>query len=223
MTQCIRVLIVDDHFIARKGTLALLADVEGIEVIGEACNGLDAVEKAQALKPDVILMDLVMPEMGGVEATQRILGTHPGMTILILTGSDLEHEILAAVRAGALGYLSKDADEKECVRAIRQVHRGEPSLPPEITRKLIGHPTFASQAPPLEQLTPREDEILRLIARGLDNHQIGERLFVSETTVRTHVRNILGKLLLSNRVEIVLYALREGVMTLAEVLDSDGA
>ncbi len=219
----IRVLIVDDHFITRKGTLALLADAADIEVVGEAANGREAVEQADRFQPDVILMDLIMPEMGGVEATRQILKRQDGTAVLVLTGSDIEKEILAAIREGALGYLSKDAHEEECVQAIRQVHRGEPSLPPEITRKLLKHPSPAPLSPAAEELTRREEEVLRLIARGLANAQIGAKLFISEPTVRTHVHHIREKLGLSNRVEIVHYALREDLMSLEEVLGPAGS
>lgn len=217
--QLIRVLIVDDHYITRKGILSLLHGVEGIEIIGEAENGREGIEKAKLLEPDVILMDLVMPELGGVDAIRQILADRPVTAIVVLSGSSLEGEVLVAVRAGALGYLTKTANQDEVTEVIRKAHRGEPALPPALYRKLLGHPISNSTLMVAEALTERELEILALVARGLENHAISSRLRVSETTVRTHLRNILSKLGLSNRVELVLYALGQGWVSLDQCLE----
>jgi NarL family two-component system response regulator LiaR len=218
--QLIRVLVVDDHYITRKGILGLLHDVEGIEVVGEAENGREGIDKTRALAPDVVLMDLVMPEMGGVAAIRQILAHRPATAILILSGCKLQGEALVAVRAGALGYLTKTASQEELCEAIRRVHRGEPALPSALNRKLLGHVMPNSRMVATEALTQRELEVLGLVARGLENHDISEKLLVSEATVRTHLHNMLSKLGLSNRVELVLYALGQGWASLDQCLET---
>lgn len=217
--QPIRVLVVDDHFITRKGILGLLSGTEGIEIVGEAENGREGIEKAKILEPDVILMDLVMPEMGGVDAIRQILADRSNTAIIVLSGSNLEGEVLVAVRAGALGYLTKAAGEEEMAEVIRRAHRGEPALPPDLNRRLLGHVMPNSRLMLAEALTGRELEVLALVARGLENHDISDRLFVSEATVRTHLRNMLSKLGLANRVELVLYALGQGWISLDRCLE----
>jgi NarL family two-component system response regulator LiaR len=208
----IRVLIVDDHAIVRKGILALLSEAGGFEVVAEAGDGQEAVSRAEELRPDVILMDLLMPGMDGIEATRRITGHQPGARILVLTSFAADDKVFPAIKAGASGYLLKDSSPEELVRAIRQVHRGEPSLHPAIARKLlqeVAHPAELQPAP--EALTPREMAVLRLIAQGLSNQEIADQIAVSEPTVRTHVSRILGKLHLANRTQAALYAVREGL------------
>jgi DNA-binding NarL/FixJ family response regulator len=219
--QTVRVLIVDDHFVSRQGILALLHGSEDIAVAGEAADGREAVEQVLRLEPDVVLMDLAMPGMRGAEATARILERRPDTAILVLTGSVLDDEILEAVRAGARGYLSKNTGAEEMARVIRQVHEGRSALPPAIIAKLLGGGEMTSGGPP-EDLTERERQVLRLVARGLDSPQIGERLSVSETTVRTHVHNVLAKLGLSNRVQLVLHALRAGWLSLEDLSEDVG-
>jgi NarL family two-component system response regulator LiaR len=217
MTQkSIRLLIVDDQAIVRKGTMALLAQVDGITVVGEAPNGQTAIEQAAALEPDVILMDLVMPEMDGIEAIRQISASQPQVRILALTSFATDDKVFPAIKAGALGYLLKDAEPDELVAAIHQVYRGEPSLPPNIARKLLRE---IRQPPPHTPTTPdplteRELEVLSLIAKGLDNQAIAQRLTVTEVTVRTHLSHILDKLHLANRVQATLYALRTGLSAL---------
>jgi len=213
MTKAIRVLIADDHAIVRKGIRALLETEADIEVVGEAADGKEAVEKAERLHPDVVLMDLVMPKMDGIEAIRRITASQPEIRILVLTSFAEDEKVFPAIKAGALGYLLKDAGPEELVRAICQVHRGESSLSPAIARKVLRE---ISRPPMPEPLTERELEVLRLIARGKSNKEIARGLVISEATVRTHVSNILGKLQLSSRTQAALYALREGIAELEE-------
>jgi len=208
----VRVLIVDDHAIVRKGIRALLSEAGGFEVVGEAGSGQEAVLRAQETHPDVILMDVLMPGMDGIEATRQITSRQPKTRILVLTSFAADNKVFPAIKAGALGYLLKDSSPEELVRAIRQVHRGEPSLHPAIARKLlqeIAHPAALQPAP--EALTDREMMVLRLIAQGLSNQEIADQLAVSEPTVRAHVSHILGKLHLASRTQAALYAVREGL------------
>jgi NarL family two-component system response regulator LiaR len=215
--RTIRVLIADDHAIVRKGICALLATEPGIEVVGEAREGREAIMQANCLSPDVVLMDLVMPEVDGLEAIRRIAAQQPEVRILVLTSFDGDDKVFPAIRAGALGYLLKDSAPDELVRAIRQVHRGESSLHPTIARKLlreVSHPS--RQDTDADPLTDREIEVLKLVAAGWSNRQIACQLEISEATVRTHVSNILGKLNLGSRTQATLYALREGLASLHE-------
>ena len=208
----IRVLIVDDHTIVRKGIRALLAEIEDIAVVGEASDGVEAVAQAETLTPDVILMDLLMPQMDGIEATRQITSRQPGVRVLVLTSFVADDKVFPAIKAGALGYLLKDSAPQDLVQAIRQVHRGESSLHPTIARKLLeemAHPSASRSTP--DPLSERELEVLHLLAQGLSNREIAEKLIVSETTARTHVSNILGKLHLASRTQAALYALREGL------------
>ena len=213
----IRVFVADDHAIVRKGIAAVLEIVPDIEVVGEAENGRDAVRQVEALQPDVILMDLVMPEMDGIEAIRRIKERQPGARILVLTTFAGEDQILPAIKAGALGYHLKDSRPQELAQAIRQVHRGESSLHPVIARKVLEELSRPSSRPPTpEPLTPREVEVLQLVAQGLENWEIAEKLVITEATVRTHVSNITAKLHVASRTQAALYALREGIASLDE-------
>ncbi len=215
MTGPIRVLVVDDHVVVRKGIHALLATEPDVEVVGEAENGREAVAEAERLQPDVILMDLVMPEMDGIEAIRRITTRQPEARILVLTSFAADDKVLPAIKAGALGYLLKDSGPEELVGAIHQVQRGESSLHPAIARKLLQELSRPSDRPPApEPLTGREVEVLQLVARGRSNREIAEELTISEATARTHVSNILSKLHLASRTQAVLYALREGLASL---------
>ncbi len=217
MTEIIRVLIVDDHAVVREGLRTLLGYQIGLEVVGEASNGLQAVEQARALQPDVILLDLVMPRMGGVQAIGEIKKENPDARILILTSFAEDDKVFPAIKSGALGYLLKDSSPQELLRAIRQVHQGESSLHPTIARKLIREISQPSDLPPAQEpLTPREMDVLQLVAQGLSNPEIAEKLFISERTVRNYVSHILDKLHLANRVQAALYALREGLTSLDE-------
>ena len=213
----IRLLLVDDQGIVRKGIRALLAEVKGMVVLGEASNGQEAVAQAEALRPDVILMDLVMPHMDGIEAIRRIKAKQPEVRILALTSFLADDKVFPAIKAGALGYLLKDSDPEDLIVAIQNVYRGQPFLPPNIARKVLeelSHP--AGNPPTPDPLTEREVEVLQLVAQGISNQEIAERLVISEATVRTHIGNILNKLHLANRVQAALYALRKGLTSLED-------
>jgi NarL family two-component system response regulator LiaR len=217
MTSPIRVLIADDHAILRKGIDALLSTEPDIEVVGEAADGLETVAQAGALCPDVVLMDLVMPEMDGIEATRRIAAEQPDVRILVLTSFAADDKVFPAIKAGALGYILKDSGPLELVQAIREVHEGHPSLEPSIALKMLQELSHPPQRPPTpEPLSERELEVLRLLAQGKSNREIADQLFIAELTVRTHVSNILGKLHLANRTQAALYALKEGLASLEE-------
>lgn len=213
--QPIRVLVVDDHAIVRKGLKALFERVEDIEVVGEASDGQQAVERSAALQPDVVIMDLVMPQMDGIAATFQITDQQPDVRILALTSFATDDKVFPAIKAGALGYILKDTDPEELIQAIHQVRRGEPALHPSIARKVLLELNRPAQGPPTpDPLTEREVEVLQLVAQGHSNQEIADRLVIEEVTVRTHVSHILSKLHLANRVQATLYALREGLTTL---------
>lgn len=218
-TLPIRVLLTDDHAIVRKGVRALLATERDIQVVGEASNGAEAVAQAEALCPDVILMDLMMPKVDGIEATRQITAKFPSARVIVLTSFAADEKVFPAIKAGALGYLLKDSGPEELVRAIRQVYRGEPSLEPSIARKVL----LELAQPPKQQsltadpLTEREFDVLRLIAKGCSNKDIALKLSVSELTVRTHVSNILSKLHLASRTQAALYALQKGITSLEDI------
>ncbi len=217
MSQAIRILVVDDQAIVRKGIKALLATESYLQVIGEAENGKDALAKIAKLQPDVILMDLQMPEMNGIEAIQHIMASQANARILVLTSFASDEMLFPAIKAGALGYLLKDSSPEELVQAIQQVYRGESSLHPAIARKVLqelSRPPAPEKPPTTEPLTERELDVLRLVARGLGNQQIAEQLVISEATVRTHVSNILSKLHLASRTQAALYALQKGIASL---------
>ncbi len=214
-TPIVQVLIVEDHVIVRKGIRALLAETEDIRVIGEANDGIEAVRLADELKPDVILMDLLMPNMDGIEATRQITLKHPSIRVLVVTSFVGDEKIYPAIKAGALGYLLKDSEPSELIRAIHKVYRGEPSLHPVIARmmmKEILEPPVVKPTP--DPLTAREVEVLHLLAKGLSNEEIADQLVISEVTVRTHISHLLAKLHLANRVQATLYALREGITSI---------
>jgi len=211
----IRVLMVDDHAFVRKGVRAFLEEIDDIEVIGEAGDGEEAVVKSKVLQPDVILMDLVMPNMDGVEAISQITTQQEKVHIIALTSFATDDKIFPAIISGAMGYILKDSEPEELVKAIRKVYLGEPTLDPSIARKVlqeISHPPKGQPTP--DPLTEREEEVLRLVAKGLSNQEIAKQLVIAEVTVRTHVSNILSKLHIANRVQATLYALREGLVSL---------
>ena len=211
----IRVLVVDDHAIIRKGVKAVLDLVPDIELAGEAENGNQAIKKDLELQPDVILMDLMMPEMDGIACIREIKAQRPDAHILVLTNFAGEDMIFPAIKAGAMGYHLKDSRPEALEEAIRQVFNGEPSLHPLIAKKVLEElHTPEEEQDTSDALTKRELEILTLIAQGLENREIAQKLVVSEATVRTHVSNTLGKLHLASRTQAALYALREGLASL---------
>lgn len=210
MEQPVGVLVVDDHFVVRKGVCALLADAEGIVIVGEAGDGEQAIAEARRLRPQVILMDLRLPGLDGVAATRAILAELPETAVVVLTSADAEDLVLAAVQAGALGYLAKTSPPEDYVQAIRRVAQGDAWLPARLTRRLVTRLAPLPRPPVAKLLTGREREVLRMIARGWSNRRISQELAISETTVRTHVSHILGKLGVHNRVEAALHSLRSG-------------
>jgi two-component system, NarL family, response regulator LiaR len=215
MISPIRVLIADDHLVVRTGLRALLALESEIAVVGEACDGMEAVTEAARLQPDVILMDLVMPGLDGIAAIEQIMARQPAARILVVTSFEADDKIFPAIRAGALGYTLKDFGPADLARAIERVYRGESSLHPAIARRVLQELTHPPQRPPTSQpLTEREVEVLRLVAHGESNHEIAATLRISEATVRTHVSNILSKLHLASRTQAALYALRKGLTSL---------
>jgi NarL family two-component system response regulator LiaR len=218
LNEEIRILVADDHAVVREGLRALIETEPGMKLIGEASDGVEAVRQARVLEPDVILLDLVMPRKDGIEAIHEIKQEKPVARILVLTSFAEDDKVFPAIKAGAQGYLLKDASPRELLRAIRDIHRGEPSMHPTVARKLMLELQRSSELPPTEEpLTEREAEVLGLVARGLTNQEIADRLFVSERTVRAHVSNILSKLHLANRTQAALYALREGLASLDEI------
>lgn len=207
----IRILITDDHAVVREGLRTLIGTEPGMKVIGEASDGLEAVQKACDLEPDVILMDMAMPRMGGLEAIQKIKEQSPDAQILVLTSFSDDETVFPAIKAGALGYLLKNTSPDRLLHAIRDVHHGKPSMSSDIANKLMSELQRKSNLPPTkEPLTDREMDVLKLVAQGMTNQEIAEELVISEGTVRTHVSNILSKLHLANRTQAALYALREG-------------
>ena len=210
----IRILIADDHHVVRRGLVFFLKTQENIEIIGEAKNGKEAVEFADVLLPDVVLMDLVMPVMDGIEATRKIKEKHPSMNIMILTSFSDQNHVIPAIEAGASGYQLKDIEPDELVKAIKQLMKGENQLHPKATTHLLTQ--FSSknneEKKPLEDLTRREMEVLKEIASGKSNKEIASSLYITEKTVKTHVSSILAKLELADRTQAALYAVRNGVI-----------
>jgi NarL family two-component system response regulator LiaR len=222
MDNPISVLVVDDHPVVRRGIKSLLAEEKDIHVVGEATNGKEALQQVAELRPEVILMDLVMPEMNGIEAIQQITTSYPEARILVMTSFAADDKVFPSIKAGALGYLLKDSDPEDLIRMIHQVYRGELSIHPAIARKVIQELNRPAEEPLTpDPLTEREEEILQLLAQGVENKEIARRLVLREATVRTHVSNILSKLHLANRVQATLYALRKGITTLEEEPESD--
>lgn len=204
MSDSIRILLADDHPVVREGLGALLLPRNGTVVVGEAGNGREAVEMARALKPDVVLMDLVMPEMDGIQATREITRDDPAIRILILTSFGEEGRLANAIQAGASGFLLKNFKPDDLLHAIRAVHWGQLAVPPDMARRLMALLSRPSRTEPL--LTEREEEVLGAVARGLSNQAIAGELSIGINTVRSHIRNLLGKLEFSNRTQLAIYA-----------------
>lgn len=219
----IRVLLVDDQSLIRMGFRMVLESADDIEVVGEAADGDTGMKMVKALKPDVVLMDVRMPNMNGIEATAEIVAAYPDVKVLILTTFDLDEYAFGALRAGASGFLLKDAKPEELIAAIRNVAHGDATISPRVTRRMLE--MFAPMLPGEEEsdaedtdlsllnsLTERETEVLKLIAEGYTNQEIAERLFISMTTVKTHVGNILEKIGAQNRVQAVIFAFQHGLV-----------
>jgi NarL family two-component system response regulator LiaR len=219
-TSPIRILIADDHAVVREGLRSFVQIKPDMEVVGEAVDGVEMVEKARELEPDVILVDIVMPRQDGIAAIKQIREEGCPARLLVITSFAEDDLIFPAIRAGATGYLLKDSKPKELIEAIRTVFRGESSLHPAIARKLIDELNQEPDLPPTEHpLTERELEVLKLIAQGHSNREIGEQIHLSERTVGKYASNILDKLHLANRTQAALYALRKGIAD----LEPDGA
>jgi DNA-binding NarL/FixJ family response regulator len=207
------VLIVDDHEVFRRGLELVLAEEADLQIVGEAADGLEAIERAADLLPDVIVMDVRMPGVGGIEAARRIRHAQPATKVVMLTGSEDEEDLFAAVRVGATGYLLKEAAIAELAGAVRAVARGQALITPSMATKLLGEFNLLSRRVDSHdtspKLTDRETEVLRLVAKGMSNKEIAADLVIAENTVKNHVRNILEKLQLRSRMEAALYAVRE--------------
>jgi len=230
-SDIIRVIIAEDHALVREGTRQLIEREPDIEVVGEATNGAEAVALVDALLPDVALVDISMPVMSGIEATERIKSAHPGTAVLVLTAYDDDQYVFALLQAGAAGYLLKDVDSSEVIRAIRSVHTGEPVLHPAIARKVLARfssehvalgtgpnlPFGRPDTPRKTTMTERELEVLRLAASGLTNMEIAQRLHFSVRTVQVHMTHIFSKLGVGSRTEAVITSLRQGIISLQNI------
>ena len=209
----ITVLIVDDHSVVRQGLRTFLGSETGIEVVGEAADGAEAVEKARELVPDVVLMDIVMPGLNGIAATRQIAEISPTTRVLILTSFGEDDKVFPALKAGATGYLLKDATPEQLARAIRSVASGVVSLDPDVASRVLDEfSTLDRGVPRAATLTTREEEVLSLIGRGLSNQEIALQLGISVKTVKTHVSNVLSKLHLMDRTQAAIYAVRQGLL-----------
>jgi DNA-binding NarL/FixJ family response regulator len=221
MAQEIKLVLADDHAVVRSGTRELLEQQPDLMIIGEASDGEEAVRLAQELEPDVVIMDIRMPKLNGIEATRRIKSQKPGVRILVLTAHDDDEYVFALLQAGANGYLLKTAEIDELVRAIRTVASGQPALAPEVTGKVMAQFTSGRGLPEVitdnhetyDGLTDRELGILRLVGKGMSNKQIGKELFISDRTVQAHLSNIFSKLGVNSRTEAVMHAVRRGWIT----------
>lgn len=215
----IKVLVVDDHALFRRGIAAVLANEDGLEVVGEAADGLEAIERAKEVAPDVVLMDLNMPRCSGLEATQALQAEMPQVNILVLTVSDKEADLFAAVKFGARGYLLKDTEPEELIHAINHIAQGGVMVSPLMATKLLSEfknlaaGTGKKAVPQVDaELSPREGEVLQLVAQGATNKEIADSLFISENTVKTHLKSIMEKLHLANRSQAAAYAVKRGLV-----------
>lgn len=214
--MAIKILIADDHHVVRRGLAFFLRTQDQIEIIGEAGNGMEAVGMAELLKPDLVLMDLSMPIMDGIEATKKIKEKLPQIKVMILTSFSDQNHVIPAIEAGASGYQLKDVEPDELVKAIKQLMTGENQLHPKATSQILNHLASKNEMKrPFEDLTRREFEVLQEIARGKSNKEIAASLFITEKTVKTHVSNILAKLSLSDRTQAALYAVRNGIIKIS--------
>ena len=207
----ISVLIVDDHPVVRQGIKSFLETHGELEVKGTACNGEEAIQAVKELQPDVVLMDIVMPGMDGIEALGHIKSSSPNTRVIALTSFNQNDKVFPAIKAGADGYLLKDVSPSDLVEAIKSVYAGKPALHPDVAQKLMVSFSSGRGAATVEELTPREAEVLELVACGLSNDEIADRLIISDKTVKTHVSNILHKLNLSRRTQAALYAFNKSI------------
>jgi DNA-binding NarL/FixJ family response regulator len=205
----IRLLIVDDHPVVRDGLAGIFAGDPDFEVVGQAANGVEAVTQAQELRADVVLMDLRMPEMGGVEAIKQLRQRTPSAHVIVLTTYDTDHEVLSAIEAGATGYLLKDAPREELIRAVRAAHRGESVLSPSVAGRLMGR----ARRPATDAISPRELEVIKLIAGGANNREAAAKLFVSEATIKTHLLHVYEKLGVRDRAAAVSEAYKRHLIS----------
>lgn len=214
-SEPISLLVVDDHPLVREGVASLMARIEDIEIVGEASTGEEAMQLVGELQPDVVLMDLHMPGMGGIEAIRMISGRHPDIGIIVLSMLEDDDSVFTAVRSGARGYILKDAEQGSLLRAIRSIAHGEALLGDVIAARVLNHLTTPPRTPPpdpdIEQLTPREVEILTLIAEGCRNAELAQRLFISERTVGNHISNIFRKLHVNDRSQAIIRARDAGL------------
>lgn len=210
----IRVLLVDDHSLYRRGIAAALAEEESIEIVGEAADGLEGIEKTRELMPDVVVMDLLMPRCGGLEACQALQTELPQINVLVLTISDKESDLFSAIKFGAKGYLLKDAEAEDLAQAVVHIAKGGVIVSPSMASKLLTEFKTGEvyQAEAASAVSQREVEILQLVAKGATNKEIASTLFISENTVKTHLRNIMDKLHLANRSQAAAYAIRAGLV-----------
>ena len=218
--ETVRVLVVDDHALFRRGIVTVLANQENISVVGEAVNGLEAIAKVEELAPDVILMDLNMPQCSGLEATQALQAKAPHVNILVLTVSDNEADLFAAIKFGATGYILKNTEPEELIQAIYHIAQGGVIISPVMAIKLLAEFRDSGSGAKAEKtadekdnMSPREDEVLQLVAQGATNKEIADSLFISENTVKTHLRNIMDKLHLANRSQAAAYAVKRGLVS----------
>lgn len=215
----IRILLADDHALLRQGTAELLQHEQDFEVVGQAENGLEAVSMAHEVQPHIVIMDVRMPGLSGIDATRRLQKELPQVRVLVLTAYDDDQYVFSLLQAGASGYLLKTAPASELIRSIRQVQIGESPLSPAIARKVVarlnaGMPTTSEEPANPDALTPRELEILQFLAQGMNNREIAEALYISDRTVQTHLTNIFAKMQVSSRLEAVLKGIRLGWLTL---------
>jgi len=209
----IRVLVVDDHPLVRQGLRSFLSTIDDIDVVGEASDGSEAIALADELRPDVVMMDLAMPGVDGIEATRRITEANASIRIIALTSFATDDKVFPAIQSGAAGYLLKETDPSELAEAIRKVHRGEPILHPDVAARLMREVAAATPRAHRTDLTARELEVLRLIAAGRSNKEIARDLSVAEKTVKTHVSNVLSKLGVADRTQAAVYAVQNGLAT----------